>query len=205
MPTYVSKIVVAPMLNLENLRKQAKLYLRWHRDGYHPVAATIRAMLPRYKHLTDRQVLAERFKLSDTQELVARQSGFESWQALKSGVQAMPATTNPTVSIPVLSDVETQFYVSDVKASCDYYTKPGFTVAFTYGEPVFVGDIREREKLLSASITVDSADEIHRLFDQYKSAGVDFNQTLKKEPWGARTFIVRDPDGNLLLFAGPAA
>jgi hypothetical protein len=27
---------------------------------------------------------------------------------------------------------------------------------------------------------------------------------LKREPWGAHTFIVRDPDGNLLLFAGPA-
>ena len=48
MPTYVTKTVVAPMPNLENLRKQAKLYLRWHRDGYHPVAAAIRAMLPRY-------------------------------------------------------------------------------------------------------------------------------------------------------------
>ena len=226
MPTYVTKTVVAPMPNLENLRKQAKLYLRWHRDGYYPVAATIRATLPRYKHLTDRQVLAESFKLSDAQELVARQSGFESWQALKTGVQAMPATPHPTISIPVLSDVEVELYVSDIKASCDYYAKLGFTVAFTYGEPafygqvkrdearlnlrlvcepVFVGDIRERENLLSASITVDSAAEIHRLFDQYRLAGVGFNQTLKKEPWGARTFIVRDPDGNLVLFAGPAA
>ena len=71
-------------------------------------------------------------------------------------------------------------------------------------EPVFVGDIRERENLLSASMTVDSAAEIKHLFRQYQAAGVDFNQTLKKEPWGARTFIVRDPDGNLLLFAGPA-
>ena len=131
MPTYVTKTVVAPMPNLENLRKQAKLYLRWHRDGYYPVAATIRTMLPRYKHLTDRQVLAESFKLSDAQELVARQSGFESWQALKTGVQAMPATSNPTVTTPVLCDVEAQLYVSDVKASCDYYTKLGFTVAVT--------------------------------------------------------------------------
>src|SRR3954470_18375791 len=142
MPTYVTKTVVAPMPNLENLRKQAKLYLRWHRDGYHPVAATIRAMLPRYKHLTDRQVLAESFKLSDAQELVARQTGFESWQALKAGVQAMPATTNPTVSIPVLSNVEAELYVSDVKASCDYYSKLGFTVAFTYGEPAFYGQVK---------------------------------------------------------------
>ena len=72
-------------------------------------------------------------------------------------------------------------------------------------EPVFVGDIREREQLLAASMTVGSAAEIRQLFVQYQSAGVDFQQTLKQEPWGARTFIVRDPDGNLLLFAGPAA
>lgn len=138
----------------------------------------------------------------------------------------MPGTTDPTVSMPVLSDVEAQLYVSNVRASCDYYTKLGFTAAFTYGEPafygqvkrdnarlnlrlvcepVFAGDIREREILLSASITVDSSEEIRQLFDHYRSAGVDFKQTLKKEPWGARTFIVRDPDGNLLLFAGPAA
>jgi hypothetical protein len=34
--------------------------------------------------------------------------------------------------------------------------------------------------------------------------GVTFAQTLRREPWGAKTFIVKDPDGNLLLFAGPA-
>ena len=71
-------------------------------------------------------------------------------------------------------------------------------------EPVFVGDIRKREQLLAASITVDSAAVIRQLFVQYQAVGVDFQQTLKQEPSGARTFIVRDPDGNLLLFAGPA-
>lgn len=35
------------MLNIEHLRKQAKLYLRWHREHYYPVAARIRAVLPR--------------------------------------------------------------------------------------------------------------------------------------------------------------
>ena len=80
------------MPNLENLRKQAKLYVRWHRDGHHPVAAEIRALLPRFRELTDRQILASPFRLSDAQELVARQAGFESWQALKKGVQAMTDT-----------------------------------------------------------------------------------------------------------------
>ena len=67
-----------------------------------------------------------------------------------------------------------------------------------------MGDIREREHLLSASMTVDSPAEIRNLFLDYQAPGVDIFQPLKKEPWGARTFIVRDPDGNLLLFARPA-
>jgi catechol 2,3-dioxygenase-like lactoylglutathione lyase family enzyme len=227
MPTYVDQPVDAPMPNLENLRKQAKLYVRWHRDGYYPVAAQIRAVVPRFKDLTDRQILDGPFKLSDAQELVARQSGFESWQALKTGVQAMSDTAQPVAAKPELTEVEAELFVADIKASCAFFTsKLGFDVVFTYGEPpfygqvkrdnarlnlrlvcepVFVGDIREREQLLAASMTLGSAAEIRQLFVQYQSAGVDFFQTLKQEPWGARTFIVRDPDGNLLLFAGPAA
>ena len=215
------------MPNLENLRKQAKLYVRWHRDGYYPVAAQIRAVVPRFKDLTDRQILDGPFKLSDAQELVARQSGFESWQALKTGVQAMSETAQPVAAKPELTEVEAELFVADIKASCAFFTsKLGFDVVFTYGEPpfygqvkrdnarlnlrlvcepVFVGDIREREQLLAASMTLGSAAEIRQLFVQYQSAGVDFQQTLKQEPWGARTFVVRDPDGNLLLFAGPAA
>lgn len=214
------------MPNLENLKKQAKLYVRWHRDRYYPVAAQIRALVPRYKNLTDRQVLEAEFKLGDAQELVARLSGFDSWQALRAGIEAMPDTIRAGSAPPILTEVEAQLYVSDIEASCDYFTaKLGFTVVFTYGEPpfygqvrrdnaclnlrmicepIFVGDIREREQLLAASMTLDSASEIRALFVQYQAAGVDFLQTLKQEPWGARTFIVRDPDGNLLLFAGPA-
>jgi hypothetical protein len=179
MPAYVDQPVDAPMPNLENLRKQAKLYVRWHRDGHHPVAAQIRAVLPRFKDLTDRQILDRDFKLSDAQELVARQSGFESWQALKTGVQAMTDTTHAIAAKPELTQVEAQLFVADIKASCAFFTsKLGFEVVFTYGEPsfygqvkrdnarlnlrlvcepVFVGDIRERELLLAASMTVGSA------------------------------------------------
>jgi uncharacterized glyoxalase superfamily protein PhnB len=224
MPTYVTSTIDAPMPNLENLKKQAKLYVRWHRDRHHPVAAQIRAVLPRFKNLTDQEILDRDFKLGDAQELVARQSGFETWQALKQGVQAMTDTV-PVTSAPLLSAVEAQLFVSDMKAACAFFTeKLGFEVVFSYGEPpfyaqvkrdqarlnlrlvcepVFAGDIREREQLLSASMTVESAAEIKQLFLQYQMAGVDFFQPLKQEPWGARAFIVRDPDGNLLLFAGP--
>ena len=71
-------------------------------------------------------------------------------------------------------------------------------------EPFFAKDIRERETLLSASITLASADEIKQLFLAYQAADVAFAQSLRKEPWGAKTFMVKDPDGNLILFAGPA-
>lgn len=215
------------MPNLENLRKQAKLFVRWHRERHHPVAAQIRAVLPRFKDMTDRQVLDAVFRLGDAQELVARQAGFESWQALTAGVQTMSDTVAATtIAPPRLASIEAQLFVADIARSCAFFTeKLGFAVVFTYGEPpfygqvkrdvalinlrmvcepVYVGDIREREDLLGCSMTVESAAEIKRLYLQYQEAGVSFHQPLKQEPWGARTFIVRDPDGNLLLFAGPA-
>lgn len=215
----------APMPNIENLKKQAKQYLRWHREQYYPVAAKIRAGMPRFSHLSDEQILDATFKLADAQELVAREKGFEGWQALKSGAHAMTRKAGQAAPRPILSSTEAQLFVADIKTSCDFYTnKLGFTVAFVYGDPPFYGqvardharlnlrvvgepvflDIREREHLLSASLTVATADEIKQLFLSYQVAGVLFHQTLKKEPWGARTFIVRDPDGNFILFAGPA-
>ena len=63
----------------------------------------------------------------------------------------------------------------------------------------------EREGLLSASITLATADEITQLFLAYQVAGVPIAQPLRNEPWQAKTFIVQDPDGNLILFAGPAS
>jgi catechol 2,3-dioxygenase-like lactoylglutathione lyase family enzyme len=125
----------------------------------------------------------------------------------------------------VLSATEAQLYVADVTASCDFFTgKLGFAIDFIHGDPpsygmvkrdnarlclrlvcqpVFMGDIRRREQLLSASITVDTAAEIRQLFLDYQAAGVPLYQSLRKHPWGATNFIVLDPDGNLILFAGP--
>jgi uncharacterized glyoxalase superfamily protein PhnB len=67
-------------------------------------------------------------------------------------------------------------------------------------EPVITPGAREREDgLLSAVVEVDN---IKSLFAEYKAAGVDFVHPLRKEPWGASEFIVRDPDGNCICFAG---
>jgi hypothetical protein len=55
--------------------------------------------------------------------------------------------------------------------------------------------------LLAASISVDDVQALH---SEFQAAHIAFHQALRTEDWGARTFIVRDPDGNLLLFAGSA-
>ncbi len=214
------------MPNIENLKKQAKQYLRWHRERYYPVAAQIRATLPRFRGIGDVEILESGFKLADAQELVARQAGFDSWQTLIAGANVMRDTPKQAASRAVLNSIEAQLFVANVQASCDFYrSKLGFAVAFTYGnppfygqvirdsaklnlrlvcEPVFAGDIRKREGLLSASITVATASELKQLFLDYQAAAVPFHQALKTEPWGARTFVISDPDENLILFAGPA-
>jgi catechol 2,3-dioxygenase-like lactoylglutathione lyase family enzyme len=127
----------------------------------------------------------------------------------------------------VISATAAELFVADIKASCDFFMgKLGFSIVFVYGEPPFYAQVkrdrgllnlkcvdspvidpklRDQESLLSADMGVDTHEEIKQLFLEFQSAGVTFFQTLRKEPWGASTFIVKDPDGNLLLFAGPAA
>jgi catechol 2,3-dioxygenase-like lactoylglutathione lyase family enzyme len=129
-------------------------------------------------------------------------------------------------SQPILTSVAAHLYVRDLKASTDFFTtKLGFTIDFVYGDPPFYGqvsrdnarlalrymderffaaDIRQREDLLSASITLGSAEEIKQLYLTCQAADVPIHQPLRNEPWQAKTFVVKDPDGNLILFAAPA-
>ena len=130
------------------------------------------------------------------------------------------------MSDATLTSIAAHLYIRDLEASTDFFTtKLGFTLDFIYGdppfyaqvsrdnarlalrhmdEPVFAANIREREDLLSASITLATAVEIQQLFDIYQSADVPIAQPLRAEPWQAQTFIIKDPDGNLILFAAPA-
>ena len=58
---------------------------------------------------------------------------------------------------------------------------------------------RAGEDLLSATIVLDDPEA---LFQEYQAKDVPFHQLLKTEAWGARSFIVADPDGNLIAFSG---
>jgi len=226
MPTY-DLIVEAHMPNLDNLKKQAKLILRWHRERHYPVAAQIRAQLPRFANMPDSEILAATFKLSDAQELLAREQGFASWQALKTGLSTtLPKSkSSPSKTRPTITGAEPQLLVANIQRSCEFFReKLGFSLVFSYGQPPFYAQVcrdaarlnlrcverpaiestlRDREELLSATMTIATADEIMLLFLEFQSAGVSFHLKLKKQPWGAKNFVVKDPDGNLLLFAAP--
>jgi len=66
------------MSKLDAFRKQAKLLVRWHREGNYSIGGRIRG-LPRYSALTDAEALALKFPLNEAQEIVAREAGFENW------------------------------------------------------------------------------------------------------------------------------
>ena len=89
----------------------------------------------------------------------------------------------------VIVAAEPQLFVADIKTSCDFFTaKLGFAIAFSYGEPPFYAqvtrdgarlnlrrvdrpvidaELRGREQLLSASLTVATADEIEHLLLEF--------------------------------------
>jgi hypothetical protein len=179
------------MPNLENLKKQAKLILRWHRERHHPVAAQIRGLVPRFLNMPDSEILAANFTLSDAQEMVARQHGFDSWQALKAGVSTTSRNVKSSPSKATIVCAEPQLFVTQVGRDAARLNLR------RVDEPVIESAVRDHEELLSVSMTVATANEIKLLFLEFQSGGVTFHQTLKKQPWGGKNFVVKDPDGNL--------
>ena len=219
-PAYSNPLEVC-MVNFDNLKKRAKLLVRWHRAGNYSVGERIRN-LPRYRNLTDVEALALRFPLSEAQEIIAREAGYESWAALKSGLPTIAKQPQPAPAGPVLKGAHPVVFVSNVQASAAFFRdKLGFVIDFLHGhppfyasvsrgaarlhlrfvhEPVITAGVREREEgLLSAFLDVDN---IKSLFAEYKAAGVDFAHPLRKEPWGMSAFTVLDLDGNWICFAG---
>jgi uncharacterized protein YjbI with pentapeptide repeats len=119
---------------------------------------------------------------------------------------------------------EPQLFVRDMARALDFYRERlGFGIAFAYGDPAFYAQVRRggwrlnlrqvsgpvfaeglRESgpdLLSATLVMDDIGPLHA---EYRSAALAFHQPLRTEPWGALTFIIRDPDDNLIAFAGHA-
>jgi catechol 2,3-dioxygenase-like lactoylglutathione lyase family enzyme len=209
------------MPNLDNLKKQAKTLVKWHRERYYPVAARLRLSLPRFEGLSDREILEAAFTLSDAQQIVASEAGYPSWAAAAAAAKS-PSSRKDEPGGARLAIAYPQIFVGDVARAAEFYReKLGFSAEYLYGEPPFYALVsrdgvgvnlrhvdrpvldRSREKdLLSANIVVAG---VKALFLEFEARGVEMPQRLKPQPWGASDFIVRDPDGNLLCFAGPAS
>ena len=64
---------------------------------------------------------------------------------------------------------------------------------------MYVAGLREKEQVVAAFLSVAN---VKGLFAEFQTRKVPFIHRLKKEPWGQSSFIVSDPDGNALCFAG---
>ncbi|MGC4941423.1 glyoxalase superfamily protein [Kribbella sp. DT2] len=207
------------MPKLETYKKQAKLLVRWHREGNFSIGGRIR-QLARYRTLSDREALALKFPLTEAQEIIALEEGIASWAELKAGTEAAPSTSeqpetqDTAVAKPVL-------YVADVDASAAFYRDQlGFRIDFLHGNPPFYGSVSrdgatlhlklvhapvfaagaaEREGLIMAFVEMPN---VRELYAEYLAADAEIVQKLTKQAWGGTDFIVRDPDGNALAFVG---
>jgi catechol 2,3-dioxygenase-like lactoylglutathione lyase family enzyme len=214
------------MSNLENLKKQAKALVRLHRERSYHLACVAREVLPKFAGLSDNEVLAGEFKLSDAQELLARQQSCRSWSELKSRLtpEAEGASPSAPITGPSLVFGQPILYVANVMRSLDYYERMlGFSRLMTAGEPPFYAEVRRggaifglrfthrpaidpqlracEELLWQATVRVSA---VKALYLEFVAAGAQIDTPLRREPWGAWDFAVADPDGNLIGF-GEAA
>jgi catechol 2,3-dioxygenase-like lactoylglutathione lyase family enzyme len=109
-------------------------------------------------------------------------------------------------------------FVKDFQSALAYYTGPlGFRSLFVFGKPPFyahvgrdeairaircvskpVIDHSAGEDLLSAFVEVSDVNAVH---DELHTAGARIWQAPRDEPWGMRSMIVSDLDGNLICLA----
>ena len=209
------------MTRLEIYKKQAKQLVRWHREGNHSIGGRIRG-LARYQTLTDREALALEFPLREAQEIIALEAGCASWTALKVAVGNEPAPARAQSSTPRLTRAVPVIFAANVETSAEFFRNTlGFSIDFLHGEPPFYGSVsrdgacvhlkfvhepvlavgaQDRDGFIVAFIEVEN---VKALYAEYVTSGAIFDQKLKKQAWGGRDFIVRDPDGNGLCFVGP--
>ncbi|NYF91760.1 glyoxalase superfamily protein [Tunturiibacter empetritectus] len=206
------------MPTIETYRKQAKLFLRWHRERDYSIGERVRR-LERYRSLTDQEVLALKFTLALAQEIVAVEAGYQRWADLKAATAGATRTPRAPSSQPFLKKVTPILLVHNVESSAAFFQqKLGFEIDFLHGLPPFYGAVSrdgvclhlrfvhqpffaqvaaQEKSLIIVSIEVANVQD---LFKEFKSRNVEFAQKVTKHPWGGTDFHVRDPDGNVLSF-----
>lgn len=207
------------MPSIDTYRKQAKQLVRWHRERNYSFGAKLR-LVERYRHLTDAEALDMLLPLTLAQEIVAVESGFENWSALK----ASAAETSPPPSAakgePAFLGATPILFVRDVTRAAAFYTGHlGFRVDFLHGNPPFYGSVSRDHACLhlrfvhtisrfaemaaqEASLILATVEvrNVKVLFEEYEKRGVEFPQRLVRQAWGGLDFHVRDVDGNVISF-----
>ena len=206
------------MADLESCRKQAKLLVRWRREGNFSLGGRVR-QLARFADLTDGEVLAMAFPLALAQEIVAFEAGRSSWADLRRWLNEAPSPARKPPAQLRLKAAFPVLYVRDVPAAAQFYRdKLGFQIDFLHGQPAFYGAVSrdgaclhlkfvddavfgpgrvEDEDLIMAFIPIDN---IKALYAEYRAKGVSFSQEPTKQAWDGTDFHVRDPDGNRIAF-----
>jgi catechol 2,3-dioxygenase-like lactoylglutathione lyase family enzyme len=206
------------MPTLETYRKQAKLLLRWHREGNYSIGGRVR-QLKRYQSLTDLQVLSLKFTLALAQEIVAVEAGHQNWAELKAAAADAPKTPRVLSGPPVLKNAIPILFVRDVQVCANFFQeKLGFEIDFLHGMPPFYGAVSRDQAclhlryvrqpffaqaaaqeagLICAFIEVSN---LRALLEEFKARDVEFAQKPTKQAWGKTDFHVRDPDGNVICF-----
>jgi len=206
------------MATIETYRKQAKLLVRWHREGNYSVGGKLR-MLERYRSLTDREILDNPLLLTLAQEVIAVEAGFANWAILKAETAGAVGMPRPDAGPPVMKAVTPILFVRVVTVAADFYRDMlGFEIDFLHGNPPFYGAVSRdgaclhlrhvqrpnfadlatgEHSLILATIEVSN---VKALFEEFKARGVDFPQGPVKQAWGGTDFHVRDPDGNVISF-----
>lgn len=209
------------MPKLETYKKQAKLLVRWHREGNYSIGGCIRR-LERYRTVTDREALALPFPVTEAQEIIALEAGFADWAELRAHAgEAAPTADGTEPRGSAITGATPVLFVADVETSAAFYRDAlGFGIDFLHGsppfygavfrdgarihlkfvhEPVFAPGAAEREGLIMAFV---DAPNVRELYAEFLDADVEIVQKLTKQAWGGTDFIIRDPDGNGIAFVG---
>ena len=143
-PTYETSIVARRCLTWRISGSQAKLVLRWHRDRYYPVAAQgVRSVLPRFRQLSDPEILNAPFKLAGMPRNSSPGNRDSKAQAgAQTGTASHVRRFHAHHHASRITAVAAELFVSDIQVSCDFL--PGSSASpssISYGEPPFYGQV----------------------------------------------------------------
>ncbi|NKB72585.1 MAG: hypothetical protein GKR89_36375 [Candidatus Latescibacteria bacterium] len=129
----MSARTLPPNPSLEQLKKQAKALLKAHRAGETEVVSRLRASVPQLASASDADIRHENFALHDAQTVIAREYGFEHWQALEAhiGGGASPQREHPPILQQILKAVDE---VDDTTVASLLKVQPYLVTATVYDQ-----------------------------------------------------------------------